>query len=74
MSDMQFNDSADEFGRPPVQSMGSDITGKLVSWGLAQDRKQAEYILMAVGALALLLALYFLFFKGGSSAPPLLPQ
>jgi len=70
---MQFNDSADEFGTPPTQSAGTDITGKLVTWGLASNRQQAEYILMAVGAVALLAALYFMFFGGSSSAPPLLP-
>lgn len=74
MSEMQFNDGADEFGAPPVRSVGTDITGKLVTWGLAGSRQQAEYILMVVGAIALLTALYFMFFGGSSSAPPLLPQ
>ena len=68
MPEMKFEEQADEFGRPPQQSAGADLTGKLVAWGLAANRQQAEYILLGVGVAALLLALYFLF-SGGSDLP-----
>jgi hypothetical protein len=75
MSDLQFDGSANEFGAPPSQSIGTDITGKIVAWGLASNREQAQYVL--VGVVAVLLVLAFILYKmvsGGSSAPPLLPQ
>lgn len=56
MSNVQFDsDQTDEFGRPPVRG-GSDLTGKLIKMGIAKDRKQAEYVLIAIGILALLAA------------------
>ena len=73
MTDLQFNDQQDEFGRPPQASAGTDFTGKLVSWGLASNRQQAEYIMMGLAVLVVLIAGYF-FFSGGESSPPLLPN
>ena len=55
--EIRFEEQGEEFGRPPERSSGYDITGKLVQWGLASNRKQAEYILAAVGVGALVLAL-----------------
>ena len=66
---MKFEEQADEFGRPPQQSAGADLTGKIVAWGLASNRQQAEYILLGIGIAAFLLALYFIF-SGGSGSDP----
>lgn len=75
MSDIEFNTNPDEFGRPPQAAPSTDITGKLVEWGLAGDRKQAEYVLIAAAVLVLLLAFVaYRSLSGGSDAPPLLPQ
>jgi hypothetical protein len=72
MSDMQFDTSNEEFGRPPAIQRG-DFADKLVGWGLVGDRQIAIYTLIGVGVLALLGA--FLLLSGGSSdAPPLLPE
>ena len=64
MSDLQFNDQTDEFGRPPVASLGSDLTGKLVQWGLASTRQQAEYLMMGIAAVIVVIA-FFLYMSGG---------
>jgi len=69
MSDLQFDTNPNEFGAPPRGESGTDITGKLVEWGLAADRQQAEYVLIAAGILALILAAFF-FFSGDSTTPP----
>ncbi len=74
MGEMQFEDQANEFGQPPQQSVGFDLSGKLVVWGLASNRQQAEYILMGVAIAAFIAAMYFFFSGGGDSTPPLLPQ
>ncbi len=73
MSDMQFNDSGNEFGAPPAQSSGSGITDKLIAWGFVSSRKEAEYVLIGLIVLLAIVA-YFIINSGGSSAPPLLPQ
>ena len=70
MSEMRFQeDQANEFGRPPVASGGFDISAMLIKWGIASSRQQAEYILITVGAICLILAGYFFFFSGGGSDP-----
>lgn len=75
MSDMQFNtDETAEFGRPPEQKQGFDLSGKLIQWGLVADRQQASYVLIGIAGLALVAALFFMFSGGGGDAPPLLPQ
>jgi hypothetical protein len=67
---IKFDTPADEFGRPPQQSAGSDITGKLIQWGFVSTRQEAQYALVGVAVVALILA-YFLYGKlgGGSSVP-----
>jgi hypothetical protein len=74
MADIQFETNPNEFGVPPQEEGGWDLTGQIVSLGLAKTREQAEYVLIAVGVLALLVMVYFFFHGTGSSAPPLLPQ
>lgn len=74
MSEMQFNtEQENEFGRPPQVSESASWSAKLVSWGLASNRQQAEYIMIAAVVLAALIAAYFIFGGSGSEAPPLLP-
>ncbi|OGG53671.1 hypothetical protein A3H16_01430 [Candidatus Kaiserbacteria bacterium RIFCSPLOWO2_12_FULL_53_8] len=75
MSEMQFEtDNQNEFGRPPSNSGGFNLTGKLVSWGLVSTEQEAQYVLVGISVLALVVAAYFVFSGGGGSAPPLLPQ
>ncbi len=57
MSDVQFENQGDEYGRPPVQPAGTDLTGKLISWGIAKNRQQASYVLGGVGVLAVVSSL-----------------
>lgn len=67
---IKFDTPADEFGRPPQESAGSDITGKLVQWGFVATRQEAQYALVGVAAIALIVA-YFLYrgVSGGSDVP-----
>jgi hypothetical protein len=69
MADIQFETNPNEFGVPPQEEGGWDLTGQIVSLGLAQTREQAEYVLIGVGIIALIVAAFF-FFSGGSSVPP----
>lgn len=69
MSELQFDNQNNEFGRPPEESSGFDLSGMLISWGIVNNRKEAEYVLMALAVVALLVAAYF-FFSSSSSTPP----
>jgi hypothetical protein len=70
-SGVRFNEG-DDYGAPPQRSEGFDLTGKLVSWGLVSSREQAQYVLIAVAVIAVLVAGYFFMgsISGGSVPPP----
>jgi hypothetical protein len=70
MADIQFETNPNEFGAPPREEGGWDLTGQIVSLGLAQTREQAEYVLIGVGLIALAIGAFFFFSGGGSSVPP----
>ena len=55
MSEMRFENQGEEFGRPPTES-GVDFTGKLVKWGLVSSRQEAQYVLVGIAVLAIILA------------------
>jgi len=61
MSEMRFEDQGEEFGPPPQRSSGFDLTGLIIKWGLVSSRKEAEYVMIGVGVVALLAAAYFVF-------------
>jgi hypothetical protein len=65
MADIQFDTNPSEFGTPPQGKPGWDLTGQIVSLGLAKTREQAEYLLIGVAVLAIIIAAYFLFHSGG---------
>lgn len=69
MTDLQFENQSNEFGQPPVADAGADITGKLVQWGLVSSRQEAEYVLIGVGVLVLIVA-YFIYHSSGGNLPP----
>lgn len=68
--EIKFDTTADEFGRPPQRDSGVDLAGKIIGWGLAKNRQQAQYVLVGVTIAALIVA-YFIYhsFSGGSSVP-----
>ena len=75
MSEMRFQeDQANEFGRPPVASGGFDISGKLITWGIASSRQQAEYILIAIGGIIFVIAVFVFMSNSGSSDVPTTPN
>ena len=67
MGDIQFDDGSAEFTPRQPESSSTDLTSKIVAWGLAKDRKQAEMVLIVVAVIAGLGALYFIFFSGGAA-------
>ena len=61
-NNMSFeSDNASEFVRTTPLSSSTDITGKLVSWGVVKNRRQAEYleIAIALAAVGLAAVVYF---------------
>lgn len=70
MTDLQFDTQSNEFGRPPAQQSGFDLSGKLVAWGLVSSRDEATYVLLAIGVLALGAAVFIFMSSSGSTPPP----
>ena len=69
MGELRFDsDQQNEFVRP-IQQSGFDLTGRIVAWGLAKNRRQAEYVLIAVVVLALIVIWWF-GFRGGAEVVP----
>lgn len=54
----------------PEQKAGFDLSGMLVSWGLVSSRQEATYVLIAIGALALIAAFFIYQASAGSTPPP----
>ncbi len=74
MSEMQFQDQTDEFGRPPVASGGFDLSGLLIKWGIASTRQQAEYVLIGVAAVVIIIAIFVYVSGSGASDVPTTPN
>ncbi|MBI5457470.1 hypothetical protein HY971_01970 [Candidatus Kaiserbacteria bacterium] len=74
MSEMQFQDQTDEFGRPPVASGGFDLSGMLIKWGIASSRQQAEYVLIGVTVVIIAIAVFVYFSGSGASDVPTTPN
>lgn len=62
MDEVQFEDSTKEFGAPPTTETTTDWTGKLVLWGFAANRDQAQYIMVGILALVIILTIIVYFF------------
>lgn len=69
MSDLRFETGDNEFATSRATPQGTDITGKLIAWGLVSDRQQASYLLIGIAVLALIIA-FFLIRSSGSDLPP----
>ena len=72
---MHFDSQGDEYGAPPQRAAMFDLTSKLVSWGLVSTPQEAQYVLIAVAVIAVLIAGYLLIgaVGGGGHTPPPLP-
>ncbi|HEY4488844.1 MAG TPA: hypothetical protein VJB97_04990 [Candidatus Paceibacterota bacterium] len=72
MGEMQFeSDQENEFGAPPVRNQ-TDLTGKLIAWGLASNRQQAQYLMIGAFFVILIVAIW-IYATSGSEAPAPLP-
>lgn len=58
MSDIRFESPDDEFGPHSRQGGGLDIGAMLIRWGVASDRRKAEYILIGIAVSALVLGFF----------------
>jgi phosphate starvation-inducible membrane PsiE len=59
MGDVQFDqDNANEFGAPPTVSSDSGMTAMLIKWGLVSTEQEAQYVLIGVAVVALVLAFF----------------
>lgn len=56
MDDVQFDSDVDEFANAaaPREGVRGDLTGWFVRSGLVRTRRQAEYVLLLIAALAIL--------------------
>ncbi len=69
-NDVSFENQGEEFGSPP-RSGGFSLSGLLVKWGLVSSRQEAQYVLLAIGVLAFVIAVYFFVsLSGGDTLPP----
>lgn len=61
MGDVQFDqDNANEFGSPPAYSSDSGMTAMLIKWGIVGSEQEAQYVLIGVAVVALILTFFFL--------------
>ena len=75
MGEMRFEtDSQNEFGRPPQEAGGFDMSGMLITWGLVSSRQQAEYILIGISVIVFVIAGFVYFSSSGSSNVPTTPN
>jgi hypothetical protein len=64
MADVQFDsDQTNEFGTPPPQK--EDFASKLVATGLVKDRKQAEYAMIGLAIIVIIIAFFVYRAAGG---------
>jgi len=64
MEGIQFNDNEEVFKQSaPAESQG--IVALVQKWGWAKDKRQANYILLGIAAIAIMATAFLLF--GGSS-------
>jgi len=69
---VHFDSQGDEYGAPPQRAAGFDLTGKLVTWGLVSTPQEAQYVLIGIAVLAVVIAGYLLIgsVSGGGHLPP----
>ncbi len=76
MSDVQF-EGEKYFSGQPSRVQKQQFSTKLVSWGIAKNEQQANYILAGAAAAVFLIAA-FIFFRGGTTSlnqnPELVPE
>ncbi|OGG78146.1 hypothetical protein A3F56_03645 [Candidatus Kaiserbacteria bacterium RIFCSPHIGHO2_12_FULL_55_13] len=59
MGDLRFDsDQQEEFGPPAARPSGSDLTGKLIAWGIVSNRQQAEYVMIGLAVLIAVIAFF----------------
>ena len=64
MDEVHFENQGEEFGAPPERS-GSDLTSRLIRWGVVSNREQAQYVMIGVAVVVFIIA--FLVFRSATS-------
>jgi hypothetical protein len=67
---VRFENQGEEFGTPPQRSGRFDLVGLLVRKKIVSSVQQAQYVLIGVAVLVLIIAGYLFFHAGGSVPPP----
>ena len=70
MNDIQFENQGEEYGPPPKRFAGFDMTALLLKWRVVSSRHNAEYVLMGVALVAVVLALFFFFHAVSAPSQP----
>lgn len=55
---VSFESESAEFGTPPERKAGMDIIGALVRWGMVSSRQEAQYVLIGVLVVVVLLIVW----------------
>ncbi|MDO8576459.1 MAG: hypothetical protein Q7R90_04030 [bacterium] len=59
MGDLRFDsDQQEEFGRPAGSASGGDLTSKFIAWGIVSNRQQAEYVMIGLAILIVIVAFF----------------
>jgi hypothetical protein len=67
MSDVQYDSGGEEFARPfQTPEQKASWTDSLVAKGFVRDRAHAEYVLIGVCIVAIVVAFLFFRFTGGA--------
>ncbi|MBM3261556.1 hypothetical protein FJY93_04000 [Candidatus Kaiserbacteria bacterium] len=59
MSEIQYESQTGGLTKIPYTPKEPDLIDRLIGWGFVSTQKQAEYVLLGVVVLALLVAAYF---------------
>ena len=58
MGELRFDSEGDEFARPVSQNAKTDLTGMFIQWGLVSNRQQAEYLMIALAIVIVIIAVF----------------
>jgi len=58
---VRFENQGEEFGSPPDRSGGFNLSALFVKWGLVSSVREAQYVLLAITIVAVLVGVFFFY-------------